>query len=77
MAHGNAFRNHLLKADVHRVRVGKRYWRFTFSEAWGPLLTDEWGETVDNTPLADEAHPFWDKFEAWQRAALTKGADRG
>ena len=65
MTHGNTFRNYLVKRDVHRVRVGKRYWRFTFSDQWGPLLTDEWGEPVDNTPLADEQNPFWDKFEAW------------
>lgn len=84
MTHGNAFRNHLAKADVHRVRVGKRYQYFRFSERWGPILTDEWGEVIDNTPLADEAHPFWDKFEEWQelsdghrRAALQEGGERG
>lgn len=65
MAHGNSFRNHAIKADVHRVRVGGRYRRFTFSDQWGPLLTDEWGEPVSNMPLADEEHPFWDAFEAW------------
>lgn len=75
MTHGNVFRRHIDKRDVHRVRVqgpGERgpgrYWLFTFSDAWGPMLTDEWGEPVDNTPLADEEHPFWDKFEAWQAA---------
>jgi hypothetical protein len=66
MTHGNAFRNHAAKRDVHRVRVGRRYWHFTFSDMWGPLLTDEWGDPVNNMPLADEAHPFWDAFEAWQ-----------
>ena len=65
MPHGNAFRNHLVKADVHRVRVGKRYQCFTFSDQWGPHLTDEWGEPVSNVQLADEDHPFWPKFEAW------------
>lgn len=68
MVHGNITRNRAVKADVHRVRVGKRFWQFTFSDAWGPLLTDEWGEPVDNAPLTDEAHPFWDKFEEWQRS---------
>lgn len=77
MTHGNATRNHLLKRDVQRVRVGKRYWYFTFSDAWGPLLTDEWGEPVDNTPLADEEHPFWDKFEAWQAARPSPEPTRG
>lgn len=70
MTHGNTTRNHAIKAGVHRVRVGKRYWYFTFSDRWGPLLTDEWAEPVDNTPLADEEHPFWDAFEAW----LSSGA---
>lgn len=69
MAHGNSRRNHMVKADVHRVRIGARYWQFTFSDMWGPLLTDEWGEPVNNKPLADEEHPFWDKFEAWLREA--------
>lgn len=67
MTHGNQFRDHTAKADVHRVRVGRRYWLFTFSPMWGPLLTDEWGDPVDNAPLADEDHPFWPQFEAWQR----------
>lgn len=67
-AHGNAHRDHAIRADVHRVRVGKKYWLFTFSEMWGPLLTDEWGEPVNNYPLGDETHPFWDKFEAWLAA---------
>lgn len=69
MTHGNSSRNHLIKADVHRVRVGKRYWQFTFSQQWGPLLTNEWGEPIDNTPLSDEGHPFWDKFEAWLQSS--------
>lgn len=82
MTHGNAFRPHLIKTEVHRVRVGKRYWHFTFSDRWGPLLTDEWGEPVDNMPLADEEHPFWEAFEAWQRATSPtqtdpQGGDRG
>lgn len=68
MAHGAIQRNHQIKADVHRVRVGKRYWHFTFSPQWGPLLTDEWAEPVDNMPLANEAHPFWDRFEVWMAA---------
>ena len=63
--HGNSFRNHAAKRDVHRVLVGRRYQNFTFSEAWGPLLTDEWGEPIDNAPLADETHAFWSPFEAW------------
>jgi hypothetical protein len=75
VTHGNTFRNHAAKADVHRVKVGRRYWLFTFSDQWGPLLTDEWGEPVDNTPLADEAHPFWDAFEAWQAASKIRGTD--
>lgn len=66
--HGNAFRNHLAKRDVHRVRVGRRYMHFTFSDRWGPLLTDEWGEPVSNMPLADEEHPFWTPFETWLAA---------
>lgn len=69
MSHGNATRNHAIKGDVHRVRVGRRYWHFTFSDQWGPLLTDEWAEPVDNAPLADENHPFWTAFEAWLAAS--------
>lgn len=65
MAHGNAHRNHAAKLGVHRVRVSGRYQSFTFSEAFGPLLTDEWGEPTDNAGLAWEANPFWDAFEAW------------
>jgi len=69
MTHGNAHRNHLAKAGVHRVRVkgyGGRYWLFTFSERWGPSLCDAWGEPLaSQAPLADEEHPFWDAFEAW------------
>lgn len=72
MSHGNAFRPHAIKADIHRVRIGKKYWNFTFSPAWGPLLVDEWAQPIDNTALSDEGHPFWDKFEEWQ--ALTPHA---
>lgn len=73
MGHGNSFRIHAAKLDVHRVLVGRKYQHFTFSEACGPLLTDEWGEPVDNGPLAYEAHPFWTSFEAWIGQPSTKG----
>lgn len=74
MTHGNAFRPHLRRADVHRVRVKKvrGYVLFTFSERWGPCLCDEWGEPVNNVPLADEQNPFWDAFEAWLAAREAK-----
>jgi hypothetical protein len=73
MAHGNAHRNHLGKRDVHRVWAMRRYWHFTFSDQWGPILTDEWGDPANNMPLADEEHPFWDAFEVWQKARSQDG----
>lgn len=79
MSHGNIRRNHLLKADVHRVRVrdSRKLWTFTFSEMWGPLLTDEWGEPIDQKPLSWEEHPFWDAFEAWQKTLTASNSVGG
>jgi hypothetical protein len=68
MTHGNTIRNRAVKADVQRVRVGRKFWLFTFSERWGPSLCNEWAEPVNNMPLADEEHPFWDAFETWLAA---------
>lgn len=74
MTHGNTKRDRSIRIDVHQVKVGRRYWHFTFSDAWGPLLTDEWAEPVDQHPLVDEDHPFWDAFEVWQKANHPVGA---
>lgn len=65
--HGNTKHFRAFMSDVHRVKVGRKYWLFTYSEMCGPLLTDQYAEPVDNTPLADEEHPFWDAFEQWQK----------
>lgn len=66
--HGNVKLNHLAKSDVYRVWVAGRFQHFTFSEDWGPLLTDEWGDPVNNDQLSNESDPFWTAFEGWMAA---------
>ena len=52
---------------VHYVMVKGDVVYFTFSERFGPWMTDRLGDPLKKQPIS-ERHPFWAPFEAWLAA---------
>lgn len=61
--HGNRKRDFLPHQD-HRIVVKGRSVFFTFSDRFGPLLTDGFGNPTKYQPASERA-AFWTPFEAW------------
>lgn len=43
---------------------GKHSYLFEFSDRFGPVLVDMFGEPREHQPVS-ESHPFWKPFELW------------
>jgi hypothetical protein len=50
--------------QIHSVIVRGKTVYFTFSDRFGPFLTDKDGEDLARQPVSDR-HPFWEPFNAW------------